>query len=608
MWSARSPWRSWTMLPAVVLSLLVLVAAPGPAAACSALCSTQGNLPIPWYDDSGAYFDGASTWQLDSSSTIVRRGRGFRQEHEPVEDGLRGLFFLSPSMGWIVGEGGSILHIGDGGRHWKTQTVPGDLALTKVHCADAHHCWALSDAGVIVATSDGGHWTSLGRLPAAESEDDTSGVQDLFFVSPTTGWVTTANGALHATHDGGATWSTSQVRLAEGEDAGPLGIVRFADERIGWIAGGSRLARTQDGGATWDVTLDVGKNLWIAALAWRSASEVYVAVGGECGAYKRDGTSYWSTDGGQTWTDLVDPWEKEVDWEALVQARVPAAPMERLTLVQSWSSEQLDLTDVVAEGRNVRERHLRIARRAPCGDTEVLAHERRRTQSLAAWAEGFDPCRLEPQATSEALNRFAGNGPRRRLTVSCGGSPKTFEVPTVFRRQVARNSPSLVQLVDLVDRLSTGAEWSQDDDERLRRAGAAEVPQILAGTYDRLLPDPRVVHALLTQYPGPQPLGMMGRVTWQGPAGLHPEEMALPEYPPIARLARVQGAVTLDLSIDAASGRVQQARLARGIPLLDQAALVAARGWRFAPDTADVSPRLTLQYTLEACVPGGALE
>jgi TonB family protein len=55
-----------------------------------------------------------------------------------------------------------------------------------------------------------------------------------------------------------------------------------------------------------------------------------------------------------------------------------------------------------------------------------------------------------------------------------------------------------------------------------------------------------------------------------------------PVYPPIAQSARVQGVVIAELVIGP-DGRVQDARVLRSIPLLDQAALDAVKQWEFAP-------------------------
>jgi protein TonB len=55
-----------------------------------------------------------------------------------------------------------------------------------------------------------------------------------------------------------------------------------------------------------------------------------------------------------------------------------------------------------------------------------------------------------------------------------------------------------------------------------------------------------------------------------------------PKYPEIARTARVQGTVELQIVIGT-SGVVESARVLTSIPALDDAALEAVRQWKFAP-------------------------
>lgn len=72
-----------------------------------------------------------------------------------------------------------------------------------------------------------------------------------------------------------------------------------------------------------------------------------------------------------------------------------------------------------------------------------------------------------------------------------------------------------------------------------------------------------------------------------------------PTYPPMAIRAVVIGYVLVDVSVDA-SGAVTSTHIVRTPVLLDQAALRAARQWRFAPDTASAvrTVRLTFVFDL----------
>jgi len=55
-----------------------------------------------------------------------------------------------------------------------------------------------------------------------------------------------------------------------------------------------------------------------------------------------------------------------------------------------------------------------------------------------------------------------------------------------------------------------------------------------------------------------------------------------PVYPPLASQARVSGTVIIEAQVDV-HGRVKTVTVLRGSPLLDEAALVAVRQWRYQP-------------------------
>ena len=76
-----------------------------------------------------------------------------------------------------------------------------------------------------------------------------------------------------------------------------------------------------------------------------------------------------------------------------------------------------------------------------------------------------------------------------------------------------------------------------------------------------------------------------------------------PQYPPIAQSARVQGVVIIEATIGP-SGSVQDAKVLRSIPLLDQAALDAVRQWQFTPTLLNGVPvpvimTVTVNFTLQ---------
>ena len=76
-----------------------------------------------------------------------------------------------------------------------------------------------------------------------------------------------------------------------------------------------------------------------------------------------------------------------------------------------------------------------------------------------------------------------------------------------------------------------------------------------------------------------------------------------PIYPAIAQSARVQGVVIIEATIGP-DGKVQDAKVLRSIPLLDQAALDAVRQWEFTPTLLNGVPvpvimTVTVNFTLQ---------
>ena len=76
-----------------------------------------------------------------------------------------------------------------------------------------------------------------------------------------------------------------------------------------------------------------------------------------------------------------------------------------------------------------------------------------------------------------------------------------------------------------------------------------------------------------------------------------------PIYPTLARQTHVQGLVIIEATLDV-GGSVQSARVLRGHPLLDEAALDAVRQWRYEPAQLNGQPvavimTITVRFTLQ---------
>lgn len=166
----------------------------------------------------------------------------------PMERRINALSFADRDVGYIVGDGGTVLRTTDGGREWSRAAAA--LTVEDVEHVEGSRLVALASDSVFLASSDGGRtWTLRGIGPLR--------LNDMAFSSPSEGWMVGEDGAVLRSHDGGRTWRAERRRPGEPEHPdtlmrGDFVRVAFLDPEVGGIAdraGGLHL--TTDGGLTW---------------------------------------------------------------------------------------------------------------------------------------------------------------------------------------------------------------------------------------------------------------------------------------------------------------------------------------------------------------------
>ena len=242
-------------------------------------------------DDPGTQSPTAGRWELQDSG---------------VANTLLDVNFVSDTHGWVVGEAGIIIATTDGGNTWTPQSSGYELTLNAVDFADESNGWAVGQLGLILNTRDGGDtWTVQGK--------DTALGQNLIHVhfdNPSEGRIITERGSFALrTTDGGNTWSRQFF-----ENTLPRSDAFFLDERRGWVSFRSgAVFSTANGGESWQLLkgingVEIGtnsvffldeRNGWIAG--WRGKAKG--ASGGvEFVKYLTDGMVARTTDSGATWT------------------------------------------------------------------------------------------------------------------------------------------------------------------------------------------------------------------------------------------------------------------------------------------------------------------
>lgn len=221
-----------------------------------------------------------------------------------------------------AGERGTILYSDDAGKTWRQAAVPVSVSLTALQFVDARNGWAVGHQGVVLHTRDGGAtWRKqLDGIQAAalvladasasfgpDRDQELAQAQhlvddgpdkpflDLYFDSPTTGYVLGAYNLMFRTDDGGATWQPWQSRVANPQGLhlygmrGAAGAIYLAGEQ-------GLLLRSTDNGNSFNALPTPYKGSYFGVLATR---------GGALLAYGLRGNVFRSGDQGASWTPVA---------------------------------------------------------------------------------------------------------------------------------------------------------------------------------------------------------------------------------------------------------------------------------------------------------------
>jgi photosystem II stability/assembly factor-like uncharacterized protein len=213
---------------------------------------------------------------------------------------LYGIYFLNDSVGYVVGDSGTLLTTRDAGTTWTKRSV-GDYTLRAVQFLDSTTGYTVGygdSGGVILKTTDGGSkWdtitTKANGLCLA-----------LHFMNKDTGLVVGYGHFIIKTTDGGDTWIDLSHVVGTSIY---INDIYFLNDSVGFLTAGDcgpgfpcppatdylgQIKKTTDGGNTWSGFATFGS---FSAVSFGSDS-IGFALGGSSGLY-----SYSTIDGGTTW-------------------------------------------------------------------------------------------------------------------------------------------------------------------------------------------------------------------------------------------------------------------------------------------------------------------
>jgi hypothetical protein len=221
------------------------------------------------------------------------------------------------SVGWAVGDGGTIVKTTDGGVTWSAQTSPATGRLWAVKAYDGSTAMATGDNGVVVRTTDGTNWNTM-TSPTAEQlfTVDMTGQASAIVGGYASAWRTT---------DGGVTWTVS---ASVPSAVATFRHISMVDSLNGFAATSAQaIWKTVDGGANWTTAISVGgANVYTMSMAdklhgfapagnggtlittsdgWQTISSTTFNVWGAWGSVAADANTYISVAPASSWDYTV---------------------------------------------------------------------------------------------------------------------------------------------------------------------------------------------------------------------------------------------------------------------------------------------------------------
>jgi len=140
------------------------------------------------------FSDTGVAWAVGDGGTLFRSppdspdyGNNWISVVSGTSVSLRGIHFIGPLEGWIVGDSGTILHSVNGGATWESEISSTTQHLQSVYFLDASHGWAVGNAGTILYRS-GGTWGAT-----AASGSRPNALTHIFMNDASHGWITVDN-------------------------------------------------------------------------------------------------------------------------------------------------------------------------------------------------------------------------------------------------------------------------------------------------------------------------------------------------------------------------------------------------------------------------------
>ena len=181
----------------------------------------------------------------------------------------------------------AIQRTANGGRTWQTVFVTDRLFIHQLVWTSKDTAVAATTSGLLVTRNQGATWTLSPGLPVCSVQAP----------SPGTAYAVTSAGLYSITEP--------TMRLTPLTTPLPVAGIHFVNAKLGWLAGPSGIAATENGGRTWHVQLRFRHPYyrgWEASLATASGSQLVAIYANGTLMGSPAVEIYGSADGGRGWT------------------------------------------------------------------------------------------------------------------------------------------------------------------------------------------------------------------------------------------------------------------------------------------------------------------
>lgn len=290
------------------------------------------------------------------------------------------------------------------------------------------------------------------------------------------------------------------------------------------------------------------------------------------------------------------------------------------------SASSDSILDVTPQGDDVRVRLIRLSEANQfCPGVVVRAVDHVFHHSSVRKIAGIDICAFTPDAVESALSsakpKYAGDysdSATETIVANCSTGQKEFDFPypvEIDQKRLERSDPSVSKLWDTSYRIwhhvfrnnFSFTARTPDQEREWDELGTQLVPLLTSGKYQAAFAgnkcgdhdcDNYLAWWLKGYTQAPKPYDPLV-ATLLDPDSFHFIKYIAPIVPMIAATAHVYGDVRLRISADQQDGTVIDVQAISGPPLLQRAAVTAARSWKFAPGSLFGQPLdATLRFQL----------